>query len=201
MVHSWLKSFSLTFIPLFIVIDALGTLPFVISLSENMSTHERRKMIHIASVTAVGLGLVFLFLGQFILNVLDISVGSFAIAGGIILLVLSIKYMTTGRMVEAIKEEMVAVVPIGTPLTAGPATITTLLLLAGSFPLYLVSLSYILNILIAWGIFLLGNKIVSFMGKGGLTAVSSIFNMLLAAIAVSMIIRGLSLLGILHISI
>jgi len=158
-------------------------------------------MIHIASVTAVGLGLVFLFLGQFILNVLDISVGSFAIAGGIILLVLSIKYMTTGRMVEAIKEEMVAVVPIGTPLTAGPATITTLLLLAGSFPLYLVSLSYILNILIAWGIFLLGNKIVSFMGKGGLTAVSSIFNMLLAAIAVSMIIRGLSLLGILHISI
>jgi len=201
MVHSWLRSFSLTFIPLFIVIDALGTLPFVISLSENMSTNERRKMIHIASVTAVGLGLVFLFLGQFILDVLDISVGSFAIAGGIILLVLSIKYMTTGRMVEAIKEEMVAVVPIGTPLTAGPATITTLLLLAGSFPLYLVSLSYILNILIAWGIFLLGNKIVSFMGKGGLTAVSSIFNMLLAAIAVSMIIRGLSLLGILHISI
>ncbi len=201
MVHSWLRSFSLTFIPLFIVIDALGTLPFVISLSENMSTHERRKMIHIASVTAVGLGLVFLFLGQFILDALGISVGSFAIAGGIILLVLSIKYMTTGRMVEAIKEEMVAVVPIGTPLTAGPATITTLLLLAGSFPLYLVSLSYILNILIAWGIFLLGNKIISFMGKGGLTAVSSIFNMLLAAIAVSMIIRGLSLLGILHISI
>lgn len=201
MVHSWLRSFSLTFIPLFIVIDALGTLPFVISLSETMSTRERRKMIHIASVTAVGLGLVFLFLGQFILNALDISVGSFAIAGGIILLVLSIKYMTTGRMVEAIKEEMVAVVPIGTPLTAGPATITTLLLLAGSFPLYLVSLSFILNILIAWGIFLLGNKIVSFMGKGGLTAVSSIFNMLLAAIAVSMIIRGLSLLGILHISI
>ena len=201
MVHSWLRSFSLTFIPLFIVIDALGTLPFVISLSENMSTNERRKMIHIASITAVGLGLVFLFLGQFILNVLDISVGSFAIAGGIILLVLSIKYMTTGRMVEAIKEEMVAVVPIGTPLTAGPATITTLLLLAGSFPLYLVSLSYILNILIAWGIFLLGNKIVSFMGKGGLTAASSIFNLLLAAIAVSMIIRGLSILGILHISI
>jgi len=201
MVHSWLESFVWTFVPLFIVIDALGILPFVISLSENMSTNERRKMIHIASITAVGLGLVFLFFGQFILNVLDISVGSFAIAGGIILLVLSIKYMTTGRMVEAIKEEMVAVVPIGTPLTAGPATITTLLLLAGSFPLYLVSLSYILNILIAWGIFLLGNKIVSFMGKGGLTAASSIFNLLLAAIAVSMIIRGLSILGILHISI
>jgi len=191
----------LTFIPLFIVIDALGILPFVVSLSESMSSHERHRMIHIASGTAAGVGFAFLFLGQLILNVLGISVGSFAIAGGIILLVFSIKYMTTGKMVEAIKEEMVAVVPIGTPLTAGPATITTLLLLASRFPLYLVSLSFILNILIAWGIFLLGNKIISFLGKGGLRAVSSVFNLLLAAIAVSMIIRGLSLLGILHISI
>jgi len=201
MMHSWLESFVLTFIPLFIVIDALGTLPFVMSLSESMSSHERRRMIHIASGTAAGVGFAFLFLGQLILNVLGISVGSFAIAGGIILLVFSIKYMTTGKMVEAIKEEMVAVVPIGTPLTAGPATITTLLLLASRFPLYLVSLSFILNILIAWGIFLLGNKIISFLGKGGLRAVSSVFSLLLAAIAVSMIIRGLSLLGILHISI
>ena len=201
MMHSWLESFVLTFIPLFIVIDALGTLPFVMSLSEGMSSHERRRMIYIASGTAAGVGFAFLFLGQLILNVLGISVGSFAIAGGIILLVFSIKYMTTGKMVEAIKEEMVAVVPIGTPLTAGPATITTLLLLASRFPLYLVSLSFILNILIAWGIFLLGNKIISFLGKGGLRAVSSVFNLLLAAIAVSMIIRGLSLLGILHISI
>ena len=199
MMNSWLESFALTFIPLFIVIDALGTLPFVMSLSEGMSSHERRRMIYIASGTAAGVGFAFLFLGQLILNVLGISVGSFAIAGGIILLVFSIKYMTTGKMVDAIKEEMVAVVPIGTPLTVGPATITTLLLLAGRFPLYLVSLSFILNILIAWGIFLLGNKIISFLGKGGLRAVSSVFSLLLAAIAVSMIIRGLSLLGILHI--
>ena len=199
MMNSWLESFMLTFIPLFIVIDALGTLPFVMSLSEGMSSHERRRMIYIASGTAAGVGFAFLFLGQLILNVLGISVGSFAIAGGIILLVFSIKYMTTGKMVDAIKEEMVAVVPIGTPLTVGPATITTLLLLAGRFPLYLVSLSFILNILIAWGIFLLGNKIISFLGKGGLRAVSSVFSLLLAAIAVSMIIRGLSLLGILHI--
>ena len=83
-----LQSFILTFVPLFIVIDALGNLPFVISLSEGMSRQERRKMIHVATLTAVIVGLVFLFLGQFILQVLGISVGSFAIAGGLILLVL-----------------------------------------------------------------------------------------------------------------
>lgn len=197
---NWLESFVLTFIPLFIVIDALGNLPFVISLSEGMSRHERRKMVHIAVVTAAIVGLAFLFFGQFILRVMGISVGSFAIAGGLILLILSIKYMTTGHMVEVIKEEVVAIVPIGTPLTVGPATITTLLLLATQFPLYMVLISFVLNILITWLIFLASSQIVQFMGQGGLKAVSRVFSLLLAAIAVSMILKGLSLLGILNVA-
>ena len=187
----------MTFVPLFIVIDALGNLPFVISLSEGMSKHERRRMIHIAVVTAAIVGLAFLFFGQFVLNVIGISVGSFAIAGGLVLLVLSIKYMTTGRMVEIVKEEMVAVVPIGTPLTVGPATITTLLLLATQFQLYMVLISFVLNILVTWLIFLASSQIVRFMGQGGLKAISRVFSLLLAAIAVSMIIKGLNLLNIL----
>jgi len=197
---NWIESFVLTFVPLFIVIDALGNLPFVISLSEGMSKHERRKMIHIAIATATLIGLAFLFFGQFILNLMGISVGSFAIAGGLILLVLSINYMSTGQMVEMIKEEMVAVVPIGTPLTVGPATITTSLLLATQFGLLMVLISFTANLLIAWLIFLASNQIVRFMGQGGLKAVSRVFSLLLAAIAVSMIIRGLNLLGILNVA-
>ncbi len=198
--YDWLQAFVLAFVPLFIAIDAFGNLPFVISLSEGMSSRERLKMIHVATVTAAVIGLAFLFFGQFILKVMGIKVGSFAIAGGIILLALSIKHMMTGHMVEVIKQEMVAVVPIGTPLTVGPATITTLLLLVSQFPLYMVLLSFTLNILITWIFFLLSNQIVRFMGQGGLRAVSQVFNLLLAAIAVSMVIRGLDLLGILKIA-
>lgn len=193
---NWLQSFVLTFVPLFIVIDALGNLPLVISLSEGMSNHERRKMIHIATVTATTVGLIFLFFGQLILWSLNISVGSFAIAGGIILLVLSIKYMTTGKMMEVVKEEMMAVVPMGTPLTVGPATITTLLLLATQFNTGMVLLSFALNMLLAWIIFLLGNRIVGFLGQAGLKAFSKVFSLLLAAIAVNMIIHGLESLGV-----
>lgn len=193
------ESFVLTFIPIFIVIDAIGMLPFVISLSEDMTKRERRKTIHIAIITALSVGLIFLFFGQFILSVLGISIGSFAIAGGIVLLVLAIKHMTTGRMVEVIKEEAVAIVPLGTPLTAGPATITTLLLLATQFPLYMVLISFALNMLITWGIFLLGGQFSHFLGQGGLKAISKVFSLLLAAIAVSMIFQGFNLLGILDI--
>jgi len=196
--YSWQQAFVLTFVPLFIVIDALGNLPFIISLSEGMTTKERRKLVHVAVLTATVVGLAFLFLGQFILDVLDIRVGSFAIAGGLVLLVLSIRYMTTGRMVELIKEEMVAVVPIGTPLTVGPATITTLLLLATQFPLYMVLITFIVNLIITWLIFIASNLFVRLLGQGGLKAISRVFSLLLAAIAVSMIVRGLDLLGIIN---
>jgi multiple antibiotic resistance protein len=193
------QQFVLTFVPLFIVVDALGILPFIIPISQGMNGQERRKMINVAIITATVVGLIFLFFGQLILRVLDISVGAFAIAGGLILLLFSIKYMMTGHIVEAVKEEMVAVVPIGTPLTAGPATITTLLLLAIQFPLYMVLVSFILNMVIAWSIFLAGNQIARFLGRGGIKAFSKIFSLLLAAIAVNMVINGLEMLGIIAI--
>jgi multiple antibiotic resistance protein len=195
------QSFILTFVPLFVVIDAMGNLPFVISLSDEMSRRERSLMIRNAVITASAVGFFFLFLGQLILNAMGISVGSFAIGGGIILLVLSINYMLGGRSLDVIKEEMVAVVPIGTPLTVGPATITTLLLLATQFPIYYVVISFVLNILIVWGIFLASSYIMRFLGRGGIRAISKIASLLLAAIAVNMIIKGLSLLGVLQVTV
>jgi multiple antibiotic resistance protein len=195
-IFHWLKEFALTFVPLFIVIDPLGNLPFIISFSEGRPKHERNKIIIIAILTATIVGLAFLFLGRFILNIMGISVGAFAIAGGLILLVLSIKYMTTGRFVDTIKEDASAVVPLGTPLIVGPATITTLLLLVANFPLYLVLIAFIANLLVSWFIFLFQNPIVKLTGEGGLRALSRVFSLLLAAIAVSMIINGMELAGI-----
>ncbi|MDY6917032.1 MAG: MarC family protein [Chloroflexota bacterium] len=192
----WLRALLLTFVPLFIVIDAFGNLPFVIALSEDMSSRERRKMIHVAMLTAAVVGLAFLFFGKFILDVMGVSVGAFAIAGGLILLALSVRYVMTGRMVDAVKEEVVAVVPIGTPLTVGPATIAALLLLATQFSLPVVVVAFGLNLLVAWVIFLLGDWFARLLGQGGLKAISKVFSLLLAAIAVTMILHGLGLLGI-----
>jgi multiple antibiotic resistance protein len=196
--HSIWQNFVLTFVPLFIVIDAVGNLPFVISLSEEMSARERTVMIRSAVITAAVVGFFFLFLGQLILNAMGISVGSFAIGGGIILLVLSVNYMIGSKSMDIIKEEMVAIVPIGTPLTVGPATITTLLLLATQFPIYYVVISFALNIFLVWVIFMFSTVIMRFLGRGGVRAISKIASLLLAAIAVNMIIKGLSLLGVLH---
>jgi multiple antibiotic resistance protein len=193
-------NFIMTFIPLFIVIDALGTLPFLITASQGMTEKEQRKIVNYAILTATIVGLVFLFFGQFILAVMNIRVPEFSIAGGIILLILSIRYMSTGHMITVVKEELVAVVPIGTPLTVGPATIATLLILAGQYSIYMVLIAFAVNMLVTWIFFLLAQRIAGFLGQGGLTAVSRVFSLLLAAIAVSMVINGLQTLGILHIT-
>ena len=192
----WWDAFIVSFVPLFIVMDAIGVLPLALSLSEGLSQKQRRRLVHMAALTAAVVGLAFLFFGQFIFRVMDISVGAVTVAGGIILLVLSVRYIVTGHLTEVVREEMVAVVPIGTPLLAGPATIATLLLLAGQQPLWVVLVAYVANLLVAWVILMLGNQIARLLGRGGLRAVSNVFNLLLAAIAVTMVIRGLAMLGI-----
>ncbi len=200
MPYSQWQSFVLTFVPLFIVIDAVGNLPFVITLSEGITGQERKRLINVATATAAIVGLFFLFVGKWLLSVLGISVGAFAIAGGIILLILSVQYMTTGRMVEIVKEEMVAVVPIGTPLTVGPATVATLLLLGTQFPIYWVLISFLLNMGLVYLSFVLSNQLVRVLGQGGIKAFSRVAALLLAAIAVNMVLRGLEMINVLHVT-
>jgi multiple antibiotic resistance protein len=197
---SYWHALGLTFIPLFIVLDAPGNLPVVVALTQGMDSRAKNRAIYTAIVTAAIVGLAFLFFGQLILQALGISVGSFAVAGGIILIVLSIKYMMTGPMVEVVKEELVAIVPIGTPLLAGPATITALLFLNTQFATWIVLLAFSLNMILAWLIFVAGDKIMGFLGQGGIQAISKVFALLLAAIAVDLIIKGLNLLSVLNTS-
>ena len=99
-------------------------------------------------------------------------------------------------MVEMIKGEMVAIVPLGTPIIVGPATITTLLLLTSLYPDWIVLVSFALNMFITWIVFKAANRISRFLSVGGIRAIARVLALLLAAIGVNMVIRGLYLLGI-----
>jgi multiple antibiotic resistance protein len=191
----WLKSLVLTFIPLFIVMDALGNLPYVIEVTEGLPSQQQHRIIHTATFTAALIGLVFLFFGRLILTAMSISVGYFAIACGIVLMMFSIRFLLTGQSVEMVHDKFLAISPLGTPLLAGPAIITTLILLSLQYNIYIVLISFALNLAVAWGVFHGKNKIMGLLGKGGLKAIGNVFNLLLAAIAVSMVLRGLTLLG------
>ena len=186
--------FLRSLVPIFVAIDAMGTLPIIISISEQMTKSERTRTVHLAMLTASTVGLGFLFVGKYLLEFLDISVGHFAIAGGLVLIGLSLRDLVAGKMMEMpLKEEMVAVVPIGIPLTVGPATLTTLLLLSGQYHLWIVVIAFAVNLVAAWLIFRQANLLIGFLGHGGIRAISKVASLLLAAIAVRMVIRGLTI--------
>jgi multiple antibiotic resistance protein len=186
------KDFPLVFLPLFVAMDALGVLPFLVSFLGPMPTKERGSVVRLAVLTGLMVGLVFLGLGKSIFLVLGISVSDFLVAGGIVLLALALKDLLSATSEAPVApNELTAVVPIGTPLLVGPATISMLILLSGLFSLRLVVLAFLANVVVAWAIFAQSRRIAGFLGAGGLRAVSKVTFLLLAAIAVQLVRRGI----------
>jgi multiple antibiotic resistance protein len=189
----WFSRFLQAFIPLFVAIDPVGLAAIFLGLAPNMDRAQRHRIADQATWTGGLVALGFLFLGQSIFKALGISVGDFQIAGGLILFVLAAKDLIQSAAEPEKLPPDFGVVPLGMPLIAGPASITTLLVLAQSAAVglgpTLVALAANLALVVLalhyseW----LARKI----GATGLRAISKIISMLLAAIAVAMIRQGL----------
>ena len=191
---AFLKDTGLSFIPLFVAIDAIGILPFILTMTQDMTTTERPKTIRYAMLTAFALGLGFIGIGKAILLLLKIEIADFMIAGGLVLLILSIRHLITGKLVELqpfISRNIIGVVPIGTPLVVGPAVLTTLLLLSEQYSVASVVVSLLLNLALTWLIFDQAKRIARLLREPGMRASSQIASLLLAAIAVMMIRKGI----------
>jgi multiple antibiotic resistance protein len=189
-----LQEFGLTFVPLFVAMDAVGVLPILISVTQDMQANERRKTILYATLTALILGLAFVAVGKGIFVFLGIDVADFLVAGGLILFLLAAKDLITGKMIEAqasVGSDMVGVVPLGTPLVVGPAVLTTLLILIDLYSLVIVLISFVINLAIAWLLLSQANRVVTFLGQGGVKAISKVVSLFLAAIAIKMIREGI----------
>ena len=189
-----LQEFGLTFVPLFVAMDAIGVVPILVPLTQDMKANGRSRTVRLALITALALGLGFVAIGKGIFLFLGIEVSDFLVAGGLILFLLAAKDLITGKMIEAqasVGADMLGVVPIGTPLVVGPAVLTTLLILVDQYSILIVIVSFILNLVIAWLLFAQANRVVAFLGQGGVRAMSKIVSLFLAAIAIKMIRQGI----------
>jgi multiple antibiotic resistance protein len=160
-----------------------------------MSVDERSRVVRTGLVTALSLGIIFILVGKGIFLLLGITVNDFLVAGGLILFLLGAKELVVGKMFEEqaqMDDIGVAVVPLGTPLVVGPAVLATLLILIDQYNIFIVTFSFVMNLLIAWLMFGQASKLVRLIGKSGMLALSKIMALFLAAIAVSMIHRGIA---------
>ena len=189
-----MKSFWLCFVPLFVAVNAFGVLPLFINLTEGVESQKIRRVVFQSMITALIVALAFIALGTIILNLLGITDADFMIAGGTLLLIISIReIISTDKSPYPVDLDSMGAVPIGVPLITGPAVLTTSMLLINEHTLVITSLAIIINILIAGGIFLSAPLINRVLGKTGSKTISKITSLLLAAIAVMIIRRGIAI--------
>lgn len=189
-----MKSFWLCFVPLFVAVDAVGLLPLFINLTEGMAKKQIRKIILQSMITALAVALIFIAVGTGIFRLLNISVADFMIAGGTLLFVISIRdILAAEKKLLEVDPESVGAVPIGVPLITGPAVLTTSLLLISQHSAVITSLAIAANILIAGIMFMIAPLINRVLGKTGSKAVSKIISLLLAAIGVMIVRKGIAM--------
>ncbi|PMB39011.1 MarC family transcriptional regulator [Fischerella thermalis CCMEE 5205] len=176
-----------TFVAVFVLADAIGNVPVVLVLTKGMEPEQRNKVIDKAILVAIAVLLIFAFGGQLILSYLDISMGSLRVAGGLLLLLISLQMLQGDLDTPVIdKERDVAITPLALPLLAGPGTLTTVMLLMSESPNPHISVivGIIGAMLVSWLILRQANFIDQWFGAEGEVIVTQLLGFLLAALAV-----------------
>ncbi len=185
------KNICLAFIPLFVAVDAIGLLPLFVSLTANLKPAQKDRIIIQSMITASGLALGFILVGKAVFHFLGITIGDFMIAGGVILFGIAISDLITGVQRRKASTDELGVVPLGTPMIVGPAVLTTCLVIIPDYGITATLISMLLNIALAGLLLKLSSKLVSFLGEAGTKALSKVISLLLAAIAVMLVRKGL----------
>lgn len=184
----------MTFIPIFVAVDSIGNMPVFISLVEGLNKKQRHKIIVDSVSTATVLAVLFMFIGKWVLRFIGITMYDFQVAGGILLLVIATRLLLPGSSKIILSNgdgKSIGVFPLGTPLITGPAVLTTTLMMLDSFGVAATFVSLVLNMLIAWLTMAKADIILKLIGSSGSRAFSKIMYILLAAIAVMMMRRGI----------
>ncbi len=186
-----MKNFFLAFVPIFVAVDAIGVLPIFLSLTEGLDKVQRRTIVSQSFLTALGVAVGFIFLGKAVFGLMGVTVYDFMVAGGAVLFIISTVDLISGvkftRQVSTL-----GAVPLGTPLIVGPAVLTTSLLLVDVYGLWETLGAVVVNVALACLVFLSADALERLLGRAGSRAVSKVAALILAAIAIMMIRKGLT---------
>ena len=192
------------FVALLAVVNPVGTLPIFINMTANQDKATRNKNSSIASLSMGIILVVVLFSGESILRFFGISVGSFRVGGGILILLMAISMLnakmsnvrqTKEEQLDSFERDSVAVVPLGTPLLAGPGAISTVILYAQrhASTAHTLSLFCVIVLLSCFTfiLFRLAPAITRLLGRTGINIVTRLMGLIMAAMGVEFIAGGL----------
>ena len=178
------------FITLFVIMDPFASMPIFLSLTKGLPRKNVAENATNAITVASILLFIFLFFGISILSFFGINMNSFVIAGGIILLLIGVQYVLGINFKKDVEDYDVASVPIGTPLITGPGVITITILLVSQYGYMVTMIAAIASLLLTWMFLFFSSKLYKFIGEHWAKVMSRIMGLLLAAIAIEFIKKG-----------
>ncbi len=167
---------------LFAVIDVVGSIPVLIDLRQRVGHIQSEK----ASIVSLFIMILFLYLGNSILGLIGIDLGSFAIAGSFVLFFIALEMILGIRLYKDSVATTASIVPIAFPLIAGAGTLTTLLSLKAQYHDINIIVAILINVLIVYLVLKNTGKLAELLGEGGVNIVRKIFGVILLAIAVKL---------------
>ncbi len=167
---------------LFAVIDIIGSIPIIIGLREKVGHIQSEK----ASIVAMLIMIIFLFLGTQILKLIGIDVYSFAVAGALVIFFLALEMVLGIELFKDDAPETASVVPLAFPLIAGAGTMTTILSLKAEFRTENIIIAIIVNMIFVYLVLKFSHKIEKVIGRGGISVIRKIFGVILLAIAIKL---------------
>jgi multiple antibiotic resistance protein len=177
-------------VSLFIVMDPIGLVPLIVSLTSNLSKEQSKKVVRSTIYTAASLLLAFALAGHQILQLFGVSIESFSIAGGLLLLLLSFELLLKGWELRGNAIE-VGAVPLAFPLLVGPGAITTTIITLERYGIVVALLSVSIAIMLTLIVFNFMHILNRLLGQLGSLIVSRVMAILIAAIAIEFIISGI----------
>jgi multiple antibiotic resistance protein len=195
---------SKIFMALLVLINPLSAIPIFISLTPHSSQPERKRIAKLAALTIAIVVCLFALVGEKLLHFLGISIGSFQVAGGLLVLMIALAMMnaqpsatktTDEEQSEAESKANIAVVPLAIPLMTGPGSISTVIIYATTAHSWVevanIMVSGILVAIVCYFALTMATPISRVLGKTGINIVNRVMGMLLAALSVEIMVDGL----------
>ena len=175
------------FLILFAVIDIPGSIPIIVGLRKKVGHVQSEKATAVAGVIMI----VFLFLGESILNLLGVDVQSFAIAGSFIIFFLALEMILGITLYKEESPSTASIIPIAFPLIAGAGTMTSLVSLQAEFAMINIIIAIVLNMIVVYAVLKNTERLERILGPGGLSVLRKVFGIILLAIAVKLFFTNL----------
>ncbi len=194
------------FVALFAMVNPIGALPVLVSVTEGYSKDDFERVVRYAAMSEALMLFSFMLIGIYIFEVLGININDFKVAGGVLLFKVAFDMLqgrtSTTKLTPAEKEESIertsiGIAPIGTPLLAGPGSITAAIIYFNSYSVNIpekiaVVISVSLVVAISYFILHYSSVLFKYLGKTGSLIISRIMGLLLAAIAIDFMVTGLA---------